>query len=55
MEKDIVIIKRVTNKFLFSTPGCKKLGHFSGMQNDPLMQRQGLTLSAREPILDVRL
>ena len=35
--------------------GFRKLKHSSKMQDDALMHREGLTLTARGPILDVRI
>ena len=41
--KNIVIIKTVLENYCRSkTIKCKKLGHFSEIQNDALMHREGL-------------
>ena len=42
--KDIVLIEQFTENARSKTPRCKKLSHFSEMQNDALTHRAGLPL-----------
>ena len=42
MKKIIVIIETVSENFRSKSPKYKKLSHFSQMQNDALMHREGL-------------
>ena len=42
-EKNILLILNSSKKFfVLKHIGCRKLSHFSAMQNDALMHREGL-------------
>ena len=43
MKKNILFLLNCSmNLFVLNPIGFRKLGHFSGMQNDALMHREGL-------------
>ena len=42
LRKILLLLKQFHQNLCSKTPGFQKLGHFSEMQNDALMHREGL-------------
>ena len=51
----MLLLKELLGNFRSKTSKCKKLNNFSDIQNDVLMHRESLTLTARGSSLVVRI
>ena len=50
-----LLLKQFYENCRSKTPSCRKLSHFSEIQNDDLIHSEGLTLTARGLTLVVRM